>query len=497
MGLTVGEIRDRAERFRAALVDEIYEVRAGRKSWPERAPLYESQTILSFDDTIPVIERELAAAEAEEERRLRRLRQWAAEHHVRAANASLDDEYAYWVSTSTMRVGEVDLPMRQAAALVEATDGRAERRLLDDARNELLEGVIPLQLDRLSRWREAAEELGYGRYREASERLAGINLEGLLHEARRLVVETEDAYRDHLSFQLRSRLDLGPDEAEGHDADWLGRMNWLDGSWEEGSLVRVVSRDLTDIGLPLRIAGRVTVEHETFPGPGMTACCAPIVVPDRISLLVTPTVTQPGCTALLSEIGKTLHWAYTDGHLPFEYRAVGDLSVVEAHGALFAGLARSRPWTRRVRGFGEEQLNEYLRLAGFVDLYELRRSVGQLQFDLELAGSERPEAMGPRWAELLHEATGLRFDSRAYLERLGQRFGVARRIRSRMLASQLQRELREKFDEDWYRNPRTGPFLGDWFAEGLRCSAVELAARLGQDRLNADALLTSIREGLA
>lgn len=497
MGLTVGEIRDRAERFRASVLEEVYEARAGRKSWPELASLHEAQGILKFDRIIPIIERDLAASDGDDERRLRRLRQWAADHHLRSANARLDDEYALWVSTATVPVDGSELPIRQANAIIEATGDRNVRRRFDDARNAVLEEGAALQLERLSRWRAAAEELGYGDYREAAERLAGLSLTGLQRQARRLVVETEDVYREHLGWLLRSRLGVGTEDAEGHDADWLTRMKWLDGSWDETSLLRLVTRDLTDIGLPLAIAGRVNVEHETFPGPGMQAFCAPIVVPDRINLLVTPTATQPGCTALLAEIGKALHWAYTDPRLPFEYRAVGDLAVVEAHGAIFAGLARSRPWSRRVRGFGAEELSDYLRLVAFVDLYWLRKAAARLQFDLELAASDRPESMGPRWAELVREATGFRVDPRGCFEQLGQRFGVARWIRARMLAAQIRRVLRDRFDDDWYRNPRTGPFLGDWFAEGLRWNAAELAGRVGADRLGADELLSSVREGLA
>ena len=43
-------------------------------------------------------------------------------------------------------------------------------------------------------------------------------------------------------------------------------------------------------------------------------------------------------------------------------------------------------------------------------------------------------------------------------------------------------------------DPRTGPFLGDWFANGLRFSAAEVATALGNDRLGADALIAAVRE---
>ena len=170
--------------------------------------------------------------------------------------------------------------------------------------------------------------------------------------------------------------------------------------------------------------------------------------------------------------------------------------MVEAHGLLFAGLSRERAWVKRTRGFDGEELERYLRTNAVTDLFALREASARLEFELELSESDRPGEMGERWSELLGEATGVRFEVRAYLERLGQRFGVARYLRGRMLAAQLLRELRERFDHDWYRNPLSGPFLADWLAHGMRFNAPELAATLGNDRLGADALIAQVRESL-
>jgi hypothetical protein len=73
VGLTVREISDRAERFTSALLEELFDGMSGQKSWPELAPLYESQSVLAWDETAPVIERALAGASGDDERRLRRL----------------------------------------------------------------------------------------------------------------------------------------------------------------------------------------------------------------------------------------------------------------------------------------------------------------------------------------------------------------------------------------------------------------------------------------
>lgn len=494
MGLTTAEIRDRAERFRAAVLEEVHDARAGRKAWPELAPLYESQGILESSSTLPVVERDIASAAEEEERQLRKLLRWTARHHLEANNARLDDEFSYWRATSQLSAGEIAVPVSQAANLIHSTDSRDARKQLEAVHCLTLEEAVPLQLDRLTRWREAAAELGYGGYREAVERLAGVNLLGLLGEARRLIEETEDVYREAVRDELRRRIGIGPEAAESHDAGWLKRMPWLDGSCQEGDVLGTIRKDLRDIGLPLEFGGHVTVEHEAFPGPGMIACCTPVRIPDRIHLLVMPTVSQPGCVALLESVGRALHYAYTDSRLSFEDRALGDLAVSQGHGLLFAGLSRDAAWVRRTRGMEGETLADYLRTAALADLFSLREAAARLEFEIEMSETTGPGEMGSRWAELLGSATGFRFDPRSFLERLGQRFGVARYLRGRMLAAQLHRELKGQFDEDWYRNPQAGPFLGDWFSHGLRFSAVERAAALGIDRLGADALIAAVRE---
>jgi hypothetical protein len=496
MGLTVSEIRDRAERFHAAVLEEMYEGLSGRKSWPELQPLYAGQRLLAWEETAPAIQRELAGASGESEKKLRRLLGWAGEHQVRADNADLDDEYRMWEATATVEFDGMQVPVRRLDAMIESEPDRQVRARLADIRADAHSTVVPLQLDRLNRWRISAEELGYGSHREALQRLTGVNLDATLREGRRLLSETRDTYEAELERQLSRHVPEAAAEAEVHDIEWLSRMEWLELPCRETSILDTVRADLAGIGLDLEEGGRVEVTIEAFPGPGMKAFCSPIRVPDRIVLFVTPTITPGACRKLLWEIGEAVHWSRTDPSLPFEYRSIGDRSVTEAHGALFAGLALNRDWVRRARGIEGESLEEYLRLAAFLDLYDLRRLVARLQFDLEVCDSERPESLGARWAELMYESTLVRHDPRGFLTRLGQRFGSARQLRARLLAAPLARALEERFDSDWFRNPRSGKFLGQWLAGGLSRSASELSELLGQPGLVAGPLADLARDRL-
>ncbi|MFO7588529.1 MAG: hypothetical protein R6X22_10695 [Gemmatimonadota bacterium] len=496
MGLTVDEIRDRAERFRATVVEELLEGRSGRKPWPELSSLYAGQRVLSWDATAPAIERELAGASGERELRLRRLLGWAAEHQVRSDNAALDDEFSTWHATASIELDGRHVPVRQLGALVETATDRATRRRFASLRSEAYEEIAPLQLDRLNLWRTSSEELGYGSYREAVQRLGGINLGALAREARRLLEETDAIYRAELERQLHRRIAIGVDDAEDHDVSWLGRMEWLDIPCEETGILDATRADLAASGLELEAGGRVDLVIEPFPGPGMRPCCAPIRVPDRVVLFVTPTSTPRACRRLLRELGHAVHWSRTDASLPFEYRTIGDGSVAEAHGLLFSGLALAPAWVETSRGLSGESLEEYLRLASLLDLLEIRRVAGRLLFDLEVCESPRPGSLGPRWAELMSEATGFRHDPRRYLERLGQRFGAARELRGRMLAALLETEVRARFGDAWFREPDAGAFLRQWLSGGLSRDATELAELLGAPGLGAEPIVRAARERL-
>lgn len=495
MGLTVREIRDRAERFQAALAEESFEARAGRKAWPELRPLYATQSVLRFDASMPVVQRELASATGDERRCLQRLLAWLAEHHVRAANAELDDEFAQWIASATVARGGEEIPVRKLPGLIRETEDRPARRAYASLRGEVLSEVLPLQLDRLNRWRTATAELGFGDYRQTVQRLTGLSLSRVHAEGRRFLGLTDEMYREHLGRHLAEHFGLSAVDAEQHDAEWLNRQVWLDGICDEASLLETLGEDLRTIGLPLEAEGRIDLAVEAFPSPGMRPACSAVQVPEHVLILVTPTTSVPGLRTLLREIGRGLHWAYTSRLLPFEFRALGDGSVIDAHATLFGGLGRDPRWVRHAFGLSSEALTKYVQDSAFLELYALRRMVARLTFDLELSESDRPGAMGPRWAELMEEATGFRHDARAFLAQLGQRFGVARRLRGRMLAAQLRADLQARFDEDWFRNPGTGAFLRDWFAQGLTHDAGVLGERLA-DGLDADALVASLRQRL-
>ena len=83
------------------------------------------------------------------------------------------------------------------------------------------------------------------------------------------------------------------------------------------------------------------------------------------------------------------------------------------------------------------------------------------------------------YVELLGDATGFRYrEGDAFLD-VDPRFYSARYLRAWQLQATLAEALTVRFDEDWWRNPRAGPWMVEQlFGTGQRESAPELAARV-------------------
>ena len=494
MSLTLDELRLRAERFLAHVRRERYEVEAGLRTRPQFEELYDSDPLLDISVSMPSVERELAEASGGHERRLRYLLEFLGTRHLERARAPLDDELYAWASTTTFDLDGHERPLTGVLDLLRNSQrGRALE--LEERWNEELEDAAAMLMDRNYRVRTAAEELGYGTYVEACSRLAGFSLLRTADQARTLLDDTEAIFREQLVYHLRKWLDLAPAVASRSDMRRLRRMVWLDDAFRPRDVLETVSRDLAALGLPLEAQGRIELDREVRPLKRGRAFAATLRVPDEVVICIAPVGGRAGCQGVLRAVGAGLHAAYTAPDLPFEYRCLGDSSVARAFGRTFARRTSSRTWVERATGLSGDALTDYLRLAAFVDLQALRRDAATVLYELELAGSDRPSELRPRYAQLMRHATGVRYDPRSFLEHAEGDFASARRFRAWMLSAILSNELRERYDADWFRNPRAGASLRELYALGTMEDASELARRFGE-RLEPGPLLTRLGEQL-
>jgi hypothetical protein len=191
---------------------------------------------------------------------------------------------------------------------------------------------------------------------------------------------------------------------------------------------------------------------------------------------------------VLHELGRALLHAHTSAHEPFEFRRLGDTSLSESHAFLLQYLLVDRAWTKRY--IGMQKPKGYLLLAHLEKLAYLRRYAAKLHYELALhdAGEGGIEGKDALYEELMRKALHVRYPRELFLYDVDRGFYVARYLRAWLFEALLSKHLVHYFDEDWFRNPRTGDFLRRHWALGQRLSVEETAKEMGYAKLDTAAL---------
>ncbi len=494
MRISVAEIRDRAKWLRSAVERREYENRSGAGELSPLAEIYEEHRLLMAPEVVPSLQRALAGASGEERQRLKALLRCVAGQQIKAAVARFEDELRSWEAGTTVSLAGEEVPMKRMSERLMRTANRRERLEWAAARHVGIEEADALRLDVLHREREAVGKLGLGRYVEAREQLSGLDLQRMRQLAGEILERTDSTYRKAFRKEAGSRIDAGDGPPPGrYDALWLMGMHWLDRPFEIQRFFARLRQDVESMKLPLGRGAGVRADFERRPRKDAESFCAAIRVPGDIVLCICPTGGWADARAALRETGHALHYACASPSQAWEERVLGDPSIGESFALLFEGLALDVSWVRSVLGLDGERLEEYVSLAGFLQLYRLRRLAVHVLWELEVAGTERPAERAGHYAEAMSEATGFAHDPSMYLWDYRHGFWAAWELRGWVLSAIVLDRLRRRFGNQWYRDSAAGNFLREVLSAGQRESAVELATQLGADGLSPETLVSWIK----
>jgi hypothetical protein len=244
--------------------------------------------------------------------------------------------------------------------------------------------------------------------------------------------------------------------------------------------------------------GRIRLDTEEREGKRSRAFCSPVRVPDEVYLVLRPHGGQADWSTFLHELGHALHFGYTRADFPFEYKTLGDNSVTEAYAMLFDAFMEHRGWLLRYTDLGETRVDEFLRVAGFQELHFMRRYCAKFIYESRLYGGDVPwNDLPALFVDTLTGATNFRYSPTEAFVDVDYGFYSARYLRAWQLQAVLDETLTQRFDEDWWRNPRAGPWIvSDLFGEGQRELAHELAQRVSGQPLSFTPLVRAVERML-
>lgn len=478
MATAIEELRGRVEAFLRELTEEDYRNRAGLQPESRLAVVHERHAALADRDLLAEARARRGEASAEEERV-----GWACleeflttnwlEHAVRA----VQDRIQVMEAGAALDLPDESIPLRAADPRLRNEESRPRREAIEAARCRALQALLPHHAELWDRLHDLAGELGHPSYADLCAHISGTCLRDLAPETEELLRETADAYEEHLRWYARRHLNVPFHELKRHDLVRLFRAPQWDSAFPPTGMVGACRGAVEKLGVDSRADGHIQLDLEGRPTKSPRAFVAAVEIPDRVILVTRPAGGPDDYRSYLHELGHALHYGYTDRRLPVEFRYLGDNAVTEGWAFLMDGLLGERGWLRRFLGMDHPE--DFLRLNAFHKLFLLRRYAAKLQYELALHGGEAPRDRAELYAHLLGQATRAEFPREMHLSDVDLHFYAARYWRAWRFHAHFREFLMERFDEEWYRNDRTGPFLIGLWRQGQRHRVEELAAQLG------------------
>ena len=499
MNLSIEQLRADGARFMEEISREYYLAASGLKEQAELQPIYARyRHIMNADSLAMVLERfKGAKAGSEDHRSARLLLEWQAESQSARELAPLDEREMAW-ETSAM-IGLADgskLEYERAAIEIANGTDRPKRMAIEAGRAALVEAELaPMKGEHLERERDITERLDLAAdYNTGWSLLSGVPLLELRDQCAQFLTDTADMWRECFRDFVPRVLGIAPGDATRADALALFRAREFDGGFPARDMESRIHGQVRDMGVDATAGGNIRLDTGEREGKRSRAFCAPVRIPSEVYLVLRPHGGQTDWNTLLHELGHALHFAYMRQDLPFEYQWLGDNSVTESYAMLFDHLMQDAGWLKRYTDLGDARRRDFLRMAGFEELHFLRRYCGKLVYETQLyGGTARWNSLPDLYVETLTGATTFRYNRADAFVDVDPRYYSARYLRAWQLQSLIAETLTKNFNEDWWRNPRAGPWIVQGlFAEGQRELAHEQAERVAGKGLSFAPLIRKV-----
>jgi hypothetical protein len=250
----------------------------------------------------------------------------------------------------------------------------------------------------------------------------------------------------------------------------------LDGLFSPRERWRRVAADVAGLGFERDLGARVRVEPAHRGITPRVRVAAPD--PPR-DVRLGPCDAEHGLVSELAAaegLGRALALALTSPGLPVELRWPLDGTVPRALGTAFAQILTHRAGVRRMRDLAARECERVARLVASTILLETRACAASVVLLASVGVSERGRREGA--PEVMRRALRVEVPPPLAVLVAGTPWGAPARLRGRLGGLAAWHALRERYDEDWYRNPRAEEVIR---AGAQRGGGVSVEVWLGED----------------
>jgi hypothetical protein len=494
--LRPADYESRLQRYLFERSEEGRAVRVGEKEVSERAEIVARYRDLFTRQQLEALRQAEEEAPGAEHERLYRLRKTCEAGLVAAELAEREDALENAILAARVEFDGEQLPLRTAQARLAVLSSYRDRDALGGLAADLSATFNDQRLEVMRAGEELEAEISgiddpIARS-EDEKRISLRELEGVLARAS---AAAEDVYT-RLRERWFERL-LGPEREPlpmSYHVAYLRRLSPLERIYTKERAVPVCMDTLARLGFDLEAEPNIKLDLDDRPQKSPRACVIPSDPPQVVHLITRAQGGLHDYQAFLHEAGHALHYAGCDPALPYTFRNISrDHALTEIYSYIVEAISRQPAWHARHFGLSEKEAAENADSTVFLEALLFRRYAAKLRFELDFWGRFADDGgTSDGYAELLTDATAVRYRADGYLADMDAGFYSADYLRAWIRAAQLRAYLEREVGEQWWSSEETGERLRALFSEGTKPSSEEIAARIGFDPLDTTPLLAEL-----
>ena len=493
--MQIESYRTRLEEFEQTINREMYLFRSGLKERLEIVTLYSDYSDLFCGESIREIESELKRESFESRRKsLEKILLYLTDQCLELRAAPLNEEISNFQARQTLQWEGRQIPVFQVPGYLRTESDARKRRTLSEKHQKTMGETEDLGRRYFAQLRAAAADLGFRSYREARERIGGIQYEKVLSAFDEALDRLEDKYLERLRASLEMTLGI----------PFAGVGDWDVAHWEEKNdqpvvfpaenLVEVVESTISGLGIRPEASGAVSLDLENRFRKQPGAFCIPVRIPHDIKIVMTPGSGSRHYAALLHECGHAYSFAWASPSLPPEHRLLGERAVSESYAFLLENFLEEPEWLASALHFMKS--GNFLRFRAVYKVFLIRRCAGRLRVAVNLDGSDSFDDAPHIYSETMKRYTGLQHQPGSWQADFSDPFAAADHLRGWALEAMLREYLRTKYGNSWSGNRSASGFLKEIWETGLLYRADELCREIGIGDLDPQVLADKLWEGL-
>jgi hypothetical protein len=440
--------------------------------------LYEPQTIRQVREAYH------AQTDAGEQERLRRVYYHLLEGCLERRTAEEEDAIASFEIGATVEVDGQRIAYHDVPVLLAGEPDHERRDRLQEAWLAVVERTNPDRLE-IARAQLAAlaEEFGYDDYTAYNAEKKRLDLGLLRSRLEELLARTGEAYAVLVGRWVKEATGRDLGQIGPHHFSYMGRMPRYDAYFGKEKLIDAYERTLASLGLDPETQDNIHLDGADRPTKDPRPACYAADPPSEVHLVVKPVGGLPDFIDLLHEAGHAQHYGNTDAALDYASRALPTSSALtEAYAFLMESLVKNRVWLREVLGLPEGISREVAYYTELGDFALLRRSIADLQYELDFFKDPLSEERNRRlYATTHYAATRFLYPPQNYLNDMDSGYYSADYLRAMIAESMLRHHLEYTYGEGWFGDPGAGAFLRDLWARGESLESEDVARMLGHD----------------